>query len=95
MFIHECVLERESKRARVRVCVCLCVCHIQTQTFITGQEKKKFQRAADKHMIMILCVVDVKASGLSNQWSVKQNTEPGGRKTICNLKSDSCTLFLQ
>lgn len=29
---------------------------------------------------MILCAVDVKASGLSNHRIVKESTEPGGRK---------------
>ncbi len=73
-------------RARVCVCVCVGVSHTKPDIHNSAEEEGR-PKAADKHIIMILCVVDVKTSGLSNHWIVKQRTEPGGKKTTCNFKS--------
>ena len=43
------------------------------------EEEEEEEEAPDKHIIMILCVVDVKASGLSDHRIVKQSRQPGGK----------------
>lgn len=48
--------------------------------YSTGEGERP--KAAYKHIIMILCAVDLKVLGLSNHWIVKHRTEPEGRKTI-------------
>ena len=62
--------------------VCVRVSHTRLDVHNSAKEEERL-KAADKHIMMILCVVDLKASGLSNHWIVKHKTEPGGRKTHC------------